>query len=187
MSGSEDDEMWRRLKKTVRPLKKPASRRVSEVNTPAGKKSESRVVVSGKSAKPQKLPVSLPPYQDAPSKPESNGIDRRTDDKLRRGQLPIEARIDLHGMTKAQAHDALKSFISGCWNAEKRVLLVITGKGGRSAESGEGVLRKTLPLWLRDTDIAHKILSFHQARPQHGGAGAFYVLLRRQRKPAADL
>ncbi|MFV3074757.1 Smr/MutS family protein [Niveispirillum fermenti] len=108
------------------------------------------------------------------------GVDKRTDDKLRRGRLGIDGRIDLHGLTQSEAHDTLLGFIRRSHAAGRRNVLVITGKG--QMPRGEGVLRLSVPRWLREGDVGRLVLSIHQAQPQHGGGGAYYVLLRRRRE-----
>lgn len=108
------------------------------------------------------------------------GLDRRSDDKLRRGQMKIEARLDLHGMSQAEAHAALGDFLVRSYERGRRCVLVITGKGSRSKEEG-GVLRKKVPQWLKEGKLAGLILAAHPAKPKDGGEGAMYVLLRRQR------
>ncbi len=105
------------------------------------------------------------------------GVDRRTSEKLRRGLLPIEGRIDLHGMDQHHAHLALAGFITHHWRHGARCVLVITGKGTR----GEGVLRQAVPRWLRHPPLSAQVLSFGPARPNDGGGGALYILLRRRR------
>jgi len=108
------------------------------------------------------------------------GIDKRTDAKLRRGKLPIQAKLDLHGMRQNEAYSALTGFINGAYHQQKRVVLIITGKGYRSVEAG-GILRRLVPIWLGEDPFKDKILSFHTAQPRDGGEGALYVLLRRDR------
>lgn len=113
-------------------------------------------------------------------------MDRRRFDKLRRGRLEPDARLDLHGMTAARAHAALTSFILGAHGSGYRLVLVITGKG-RAPEDGSlaphrhGVLRHSLPHWLQAPPLASRILQIAPAHLRHGGAGAYYVYLRRQR------
>ena len=92
----------------------------------------------------------------------------------------IERRIDLHGTTQDDAHAALDRFIRLCWKDGRRMLLVITGKGS----GGEGVLRRGVPRWLAAGEHAARILKVETAQARHGGGGAFYVLLRRQRDRA---
>jgi DNA-nicking Smr family endonuclease len=113
---------------------------------------------------------------------ESAGIDRASFDLLRRGQLPIEARLDLHGLTQEEAHRDLTRFIATSDAAGKRLVLVITGKG-RPGSEGMGVLRQAVPRWLNEPSLRGRILALTPAQPRDGGAGALYVLLRRKRAP----
>lgn len=109
------------------------------------------------------------------------GIDKRTDEKVRKGRLPVDGRIDLHGMTQAEAHDALLAAVRRGHDRGHRLILVITGKGGLT--EGRGILRSAVPRWLNEAPFRTLVLAVHQAQPQHGGAGAFYVFLRRRREP----
>lgn len=109
----------------------------------------------------------------------SPGLDRRTAERLRRGALAIDGRLDLHGMTQEEAHRALDAFLARAAQAGKRCVLVITGKGGRSL--GDGVLRAAVPRWLNEAPNRGRLLAFAPAQPQHGGAGALYLLLKRRR------
>ena len=108
------------------------------------------------------------------------GVDKRTDEKVRKGRMGIDGRIDLHGMTQSEAHHALTGFIRRSHSMGRRLVLVITGKG--QMPRGEGVLRLSVPRWLREADVGPLVLSVHQAQPQHGGGGAYYVLLKRRRE-----
>lgn len=106
-------------------------------------------------------------------------IDRRTGDRFRRGQLEIDGRIDLHGMTQAQAHGALTGFVHRAWNEGRRCVLVITGKGTYSGSPG--VLRQAVPRWLGDPALRPMVLALQPAQPKDGGDGALYVLIKRRR------
>ena len=120
-------------------------------------------------------------------------VDRRTAQKLRRGQLPIDARIDLHGDRQHRAQQRLTRFILASHSAGHRCVLVITGKGTRHrrqpdvAMTGDvndpqpGVIRRRLLDWLSAPALRPLILAVKTARPGDGGRGAFYVLLRRNR------
>lgn len=106
---------------------------------------------------------------------------------LRRGKMSPEGRIDLHGMTLAQAHPALTRFVLQSHAAGRRLVLVITGKGQDRTDQDtimperRGVLRREVPHWLRQPPLAQCVLQVSEANRKHGGAGAFYVYLRRLR------
>jgi DNA-nicking Smr family endonuclease len=118
-----------------------------------------------------------PPRPAAPRVP--GGVDRTTIERLKRGHVTVEGRIDLHGMDQRAAHAALMGFVDTSHRAGKRALLVITGKGAPS--EGGGVLRRNAPNWLTASPLAGRILTIQPAHVRHGGDGAFYVLLRRKR------
>ena len=106
--------------------------------------------------------------------------------QMKKGRLNPEARIDLHGMTLAQAHPALLRFILDAAADERRLVLVITGKGKVRDESGpiperHGVLRHQVPHWLNSMPLKHYVLQIADAHVKHGGTGAYYVYLRRSR------
>jgi DNA-nicking Smr family endonuclease len=108
-----------------------------------------------------------------------SGVDRANAERLKRGLHPIEARLDLHGKTQAEAHHALAAFVHGASEAGRRCVLVITGRG--LGPGGPGVLKSAVPRWLEEVGLRRKILAIAPAQPQHGGAGALYLLLRRRR------
>lgn len=109
---------------------------------------------------------------------QARDLDRRTAERFRRGRMELDGRIDLHGMTQAQAHGALAAFVHRAWLQGRRCLLVITGKGGFT---GGGVLRHAAPRWLAEPVLARMILGVETAMPKDGGDGALYVLIRRRR------
>jgi DNA-nicking Smr family endonuclease len=133
--------------------------------------------------------VGTPPKTKSVDAPElksgkNHGVDASTFEKFRRGHMNIDSTLDLHGLTQAEAHAALKKFIPNCADAGDRCVLIITGKGGARREDTmekTGVLRENLPKWLNGADLRPKILSLSPAQPRHGGSGAFYVLLKRRR------
>ena len=123
-----------------------------------------------------------PPFKPAPAPP---GLERRERRGLQRGTLPIEARIDLHGLYQAEAHAALVGFLMRARASGFARVLVVTGKGGENGAAAEmfserGVLRRSVPHWLRGPDLRGVVLGFEEAGRQHGGAGALYVRLRRR-------
>jgi DNA-nicking Smr family endonuclease len=107
------------------------------------------------------------------------GIDRANAERLKRGLHPIEARLDLHGHTQAEAHRELAEFIESSHRAGRRCVLVITGRG--LGPDGPGVLKSAVPRWLEEAGLRWRILAIAAAQPRHGGAGALYLLLRRPR------
>jgi DNA-nicking Smr family endonuclease len=108
-----------------------------------------------------------------------SSVDRRTAERLKRGQIAIESQLDLHGLTQEEALAALDDFLWQAWAAGQRCVLVITGKG--TAREGGGVLRTLIPNWLAEGSHQDRVLAVEIAQPRHGGDGALYVLLRRQR------
>jgi DNA-nicking Smr family endonuclease len=136
---------------------------------------------------------SLPPRQCAPARTEAGpvpsqveqplnqfaGIDRANAERLKRGLHAIEARLDLHGMTQAEAHRELIGFVVASHEVGRRCVLIVTGRG--FGPNGPGVLKTAVPRWLEEAGLRRRILAVAAAQPRHGGAGALYLLLRRRR------
>jgi DNA-nicking Smr family endonuclease len=129
-------------------------------------------------AKRQDLTVSAP--EPAPSPPPLSPLGRRLRARVARGKEAIDARLDLHGKTQSEAHAALLHFLRSAGARGARLVLVITGKGQRSAGEG-GVLRRQVPHWLRLPEFRVFVIGFEDAHIAHGGEGALYVRLRRPR------
>lgn len=129
-------------------------------------------------------PATAAPYQAPTQRPApGEGLERQARLGLRRGRLQVEARIDLHGMVQAQAHAALTGFILGARAAGHAYVLVVTGKGGPGvpdAFAERGVLRRSVPHWLRAPELRGIVIGFEEAARHHGGSGALYVRLRRR-------
>lgn len=170
------------------PLPEPAPERPAAPQKPAGHSGVPPVA-----ATPQAVPEIAPSDLRDLAHGGAPGMDRRLQLRLKRGQLPIEARIDLHGLTREKAHVTLNGFLARQEALGRRCVLVITGKGrpdwqhpGHDAPWGHdareiGVIRRALPGWLGDYPNKERILAFTPAQPQDGGKGAWYVLLRRRR------
>jgi DNA-nicking Smr family endonuclease len=119
------------------------------------------------------------------------GIDGNTADRLRRGRLEPQARLDLHGLTERAAHRALVIFVRAAAARKHRLVLVVTGKGDDARAAGKdpldkglhtgrrGVLRSMTPRWLREPGLSELIADSREAHRRHGGAGALYVYLRK--------
>ena len=154
-----------------------------------------------KDAAPLKKPAKVKPKPGiAKAKPErrgfrapvERGLDGNTAERLRRGALEPEARLDLHGMTEAVAHRALVTFIRSAFARGLRLVLVVTGKGLKAPAPDapfdleldmrtRGVLKTMTPRWLADPELSGFVADVRAAHRRHGGAGALYVYLR---KPA---
>ncbi len=120
-----------------------------------------------------------------------SGVDGRTSERLRRGLLEPDAKLDLHGLTENAAHRALLLFLRGAQQRRHKLVLVVTGKGktmdvdapfdmelqGRS----RGVLKAAVPRWLREPEFAGLLAGTRAAHRKHGGDGAIYVYLRKGR------
>lgn len=185
----EEQELWRSVAGTARPLHP-----TMPIFTPAAEPApppplaHARPRISpfhlGEKHKPPErreivpgLPATL---AEAPLR-----MDAGTHAKMRRGKIAPEARIDLHGMTLAEAHPELVHFILNAQSAGLRLVLVITGKGKRRDDSGPiphrtGALRHQVPQWLRLPPLGPAILQITEAHLKHGGSGAYYVYLRRR-------
>ena len=185
----EEEELWRSVAKTARPLHEHPI-----FHKPADPPAESPPLAH---AKPRLSPFvlgekarQLHRHDIAPSLPASLAaaplqMDAKTHGKMTRGKLVPEARIDLHGMTLAEAHPELIRFILNAQNAGLRLVLVITGKGKRREDIGPipqrmGALRHQVPQWLRLPPLGPAVLQVSEAHLKHGGSGAYYVYLRRR-------
>jgi DNA-nicking Smr family endonuclease len=125
-------------------------------------------------------------------KTKPGGIDGNTADRLRKGNVEPDARIDLHGMTETVAHRALLGFLRNAQRGGARLVLVITGKGARAPDDdapfdmeadrrSRGVLKSAVPRWLAEPAFAGLIADHRAAHRRHGGSGALYVYLRKRR------
>ena len=187
-----DAELWRRVAGSVRPLSRERDRpspqpRLPETQPPEPRLPETRGDAPAKAPGPARPRAPAPPLDDfwtlSPQEPlglthgAAAGLDKRTLGRLRRGMLPIEGTIDLHGLTQAEAYRSLHYFLVVSQERGRRCILVITGKGSHS----EGVLRAAVPHWLNLPASRSLVLAFAYATPAHGGVGALYVLLKRRR------
>jgi DNA-nicking Smr family endonuclease len=170
--STEDLKIWRQVTRSVAPLHgtvAEAVRHPTEDEEPAPR---ARPV-------PQEDPPTPPVHR--PSAPLKFGalidMDRRTAQRFKRGEMAVDGRIDLHGMTLDQAHGALMSYMRGAAARGARCVIVVTGKG----KDGVGRIRAEVPHWLNQQPLRALILAVTTARVQHGGSGALYVMLKRKR------
>jgi DNA-nicking Smr family endonuclease len=158
-SNDDDNDLWHEMTEDVTPLSNAPRHRPTTIHT-----QKPLPNVSRDSIKPPALA----------DKMQAKDLDRRTDQKLSRGKMAIEGRLDLHGLSQEQAHLALTPFILSSQALQKRCVLIITGKG-------KGILRDQLPIWLNQSPLTNLVLKVTHAQPKDGGSGAFYVYLRRNR------
>jgi DNA-nicking Smr family endonuclease len=172
---ADEHELWSHVTRSVAPLRRkrsPKPEPAPEEAEPPPRPAPAAPV----SRKPAPRPLPRPPGL-AP-------IDRRLKQKLARGREAIDRSIDLHGLTQAEAHAALVRFLRNARAEGARLVLVITGKGGRSDDftADRGVLRRQVPLWLRSAELRDVVIGFDWAHATHGGEGALYVRIRRKRE-----
>ncbi|MEM0934614.1 MAG: Smr/MutS family protein [Pseudomonadota bacterium] len=112
-------------------------------------------------------------------------MDKNVFTRMKRGKLRPERKLDLHGMTLAQAHPALNGFIRSAHADGCRLVIVVTGKGKSGKDEGgpiptpRGVLRHQVPQWLHAPPLRPLVLQVTDAHLRHGGSGAYYVYLTR--------
>lgn len=185
-----DWHLWSEVTRSVNPLRSapsgPASREGTEIKGGGTKpKAKTRTAI-GRLEGGAWSPVPKKPRIGRDGEPPERTIEPRIRRRLMRGQLPIDATIDLHGMRQAEAHKALTRFIVARHARGDRTVLVITGKGlkktGFGAIEQKGVLRGMLPIWLNDPELAPLIAGCEVSAQAHGGEGAYYVRLRRGTK-----
>lgn len=188
--------LWHHVAKSVKPLPgrvipalppedpapdAPVEKPVAAKSPPGKQPPKSAKKAPAKSAPkaPPSIPSKIPPL--AP-------IERRQRLALKRGTDSVEAVLDLHGMRQLEAHSALVGFVRRAQRDQKRLVVVVTGKGFSSGEGldglfGErGVLRRLVPQWLASPDLRSVVLGYGEAGRHHGGTGALYVRLRRGRE-----
>ena len=109
----------------------------------------------------------------------ARGLDAHVVRKLKRGEFAVQAHLDLHGLLKEVAKTELESFLGKSRQQGKRCVLVVHGRGLHSKDQVP-VLKEALKRWMGTDRFARHVLAFATARPHDGGAGAVYVLLKRQ-------
>ena len=185
-----DFGLWAQVSKTIEPLNPDLAEELDKFEasqTPIIKKPAKRTV-SHISANTLKTGAARLPD---PRTYQLTGLDRRQQQKFLRGQVEIEARIDLHGESLETARMKLWRFLSSCAQQRLRTVLVITGKGssdftrhtlhGRDYHEStgrDGRLRNALPDWMHEAAFRELVTGFQPAHPKHGGGGAVYIKLR---------
>jgi DNA-nicking Smr family endonuclease len=189
--SADEEELWRRVTATATPLHgRPVAKadvpKPGPVSPPQRAEGDlfAAFVTPARPKGPGATKVSLQPAIDQTVAAHPLRMDHRTYRQMVRGKTRPEARIDLHGMTLAEAHPALIGFVLRAQNAGCRLILVITGKGKRSEDHGPipqrlGALRHQVPHWLHSAPLSGIVQQIATAHAKHGGMGAYYVYLRR--------
>lgn len=180
----EEIDLWRQVTQTVSPF---VGRRVPQMDEMVNEAAQPK---SAEPA-PAKPRPSLPPYIPPAQQPQRgltplSPLERRLKQRLSRGRVEVDAVMDLHGLYQAQAHSALRNFLFQAQASGAKIVLVITGKGkttSRDELAESGVLRRSVPQWLRAPELRGVVVGFEEAVHHHGGAGALYVRIRRSDRP----
>jgi DNA-nicking Smr family endonuclease len=170
--SAQEQKLWSDVTRLVAPLRRPPLPADPAPSTALGKTKPKPSRAAARAGAPAaRRTASL------------EAFDRRLKQRLARGTEAIEARVDLHGKTQSEAYAALFSFLRKAQSDGARFVLVITGKGGNAREDGSerGVLKRQVPQWLRLPEFRRYVLGFEDAHHRHGGAGALYLRIRRQR------
>jgi DNA-nicking Smr family endonuclease len=171
--SDEERTLWTGVTRSIMPLRPRRAEPAEPHEAPAP-------AVKAKPSPIQKpAPVFVPALPaPKPSQPPALApLGRRLRKRVAKGAHAIDARFDLHGMTQAEAHDALGRFLQRAQANGASLVLVITGKGSPNGE--RGVLKRQVPMWLRLPDFRAMVVGFESAAIPHGGEGALYIRLRR--------
>jgi DNA-nicking Smr family endonuclease len=186
----QDIELWHRVAATAIPMhKRPVVRHPDVKPKPAVGRAPLMLTedfILGPADAIPRTRVALQPAIEEAVAAHPLRMDHGAFRKMKRGKSEPEARIDLHGMTLAEAHPALIGFVLRAQGAGSRLVLVITGKGRRVQDDGPipqriGALRHQVPHWLHSPPLGSVVQQIAPAHQRHGGAGAYYVYLRRSR------
>ncbi len=173
--SAEDRILWSRVSSTVRPLPGKIVERIEPASDGIQASGMDHEPPPRPARSPQDAKTSRTPPPPPPPHPQ-HAIDRVTRRKISAGRLPIDARIDLHGLGQAEAHAMLFTFLHRAQAEGCRVVLVITGKG--ASFGSDGILRRAVPTWLQTPQFRALVSGFDHAGRGHGGEGALYARLR---------
>jgi DNA-nicking Smr family endonuclease len=173
---ADEEHLWSLVARTVRPLRL-SKKSATDARHKAGVRHAKRLVTDRATVELHAVPP-----QRTVGVPALSPFLRKEKQKLARGNAAIDARIDLHGMTQAEAYGALRKLLHRCQASGAKFVLVITGKGAPDASrSDRGILRRQVPMWLALPEFRRYVLGFDVADMGHGGEGALYVRLRKAR------
>lgn len=176
------DPLWKALTEDVDPLESNlyTEKDISRLKKPKTVKTEHKAKIKV-SALPEQPSKAFKPPQTNSIDPNasSNRMDRKTEIRLKKGMMSYEAKMDFHGMGVDKAYGRFVSFLEGAYLADKRMVLVVTGKG--DLLKGGGIIRQSFLRWINEPTITKYILTCQNAQPKDGGAGAFYLYLKKRK------
>ena len=180
--SQDDRRLWQLVAESTEPLPEAARNLNSEFSALMESTASAAPALPPQFGSPPKPAKALkgPLVQPDPPKPAlrpHHPIEKTTLKKLQRGRQSVDGRLDLHGMTQDRARAELLHFLQHSISRGRRIVLVITGKGA----VGQGVLKRRVPDWLATAPFAALVNGFEPAAPRHGGEGALYIRLRRNR------
>lgn len=194
----DEQNLWAHVTESVHPMRRALAERVPDVpeaeplpHEPRTPKPDLSHLAPALHGKPRWQPLITQPTPRPKTAPGAQPhFDRRQAKKIATGKIEIEGRLDLHGLRESEAHMRLRGFLRQAQAQGKRTVLVITGKGRDSDDphapfdfghdrAPRGVLKRNVPRWLSEPDIAPMVVSYTTAHTRHGGDGALYVHLRK--------
>jgi DNA-nicking Smr family endonuclease len=160
-----DRALWSEITKSIKPLRKTLPQTASVEPAPSEEGEAQRKADPTLAPKQSKAAANPPPPLAR--------FDRRARNRVSRGRIEIDGRLDLHGLTLERARSRLSLFLASSQSRGATLVLVITGKSG--------AMRREAPHWLSLPELRSLIVGFEEAAPAHGGTGALYVRIRRAR------
>lgn len=161
--------LWRRVMSSVRPMAGTALTQTDPISEPV----LSRAVIAAP-----------PPPRPAPPRAPGTTLDAGWDKRLARGLVSPDRTVDLHGHGLHSAYLLLDQELGRAIADEARLVLLITGKPPRAESErphARGAIRAAVGDWISASRHSGRIAAVRSAHPRHGGAGALYIILRRQR------
>ena len=175
MPSPPDDEEFRRATRDVEPLRAPRRaepRRTPAPPVPRQTRRDERAALKESLHGPRSIDDAIDSGDELVFLRE--GLSRQILRKLRRGHWVVQDHLDLHGMNREQAADAVGEFLRRCRARQLRCVRIVHGKG-LGSRNREPVLKGKLRKWLVVRD---EVLAFCQAPAADGGSGAVLVLLK---------
>lgn len=160
--SADEKKLWRKVASAVKPRRGRVLEADADPPHPPPTRATTRKV---EAATPPKRAATTPPLAD-----------RGAEKRVRRGKLEIGGTLDLHGYHQDSGRNAVIRFLQAAHARGDRTVIVVTGVG----RGGQGILKQRLPDWLAEREVRGFVAGFAQAHRAHGGAGAYYVFLKRR-------